>query len=225
MAASFSVGSNCWLSSNQPVPVFLTRCSLTHSFCLRLDSSGYRRAVGICVSAVGSRKVDDEIHKERQSGAFVDGQRNPPLEIKEPEGRNLAKKGGSNEGFEWKWPPWKDLQLRYKLIGTTSLAFVICNMDKVNLSVAIIPMSHQYGWNASTAGLVQSSFFWGYALSQLPGGWLSKLLGGRKVLEVGVMSWSLATMLVPLVAGFFAGIVISRILVGVGEGVSPSCGY
>jgi ACS family sodium-dependent inorganic phosphate cotransporter len=42
-------------------------------------------------------------------------------------------------------------------------------------------MSHQYGWNSSTAGLVQSSFFWGYALSQLPGGWLAKLIGGRFV--------------------------------------------
>lgn len=52
---------------------------------------------------------------------------------------------------------------------------------QVNLSVAIIPMSHQYGWNSSTAGLVQSSFFWGYALSQLPGGWLAKLVGGRFV--------------------------------------------
>jgi MFS family permease len=52
---------------------------------------------------------------------------------------------------------------------------------QVNLSVAIIPMSHQYGWNSSTAGLVQSSFFWGYALSQLPGGWLAKLIGGRFV--------------------------------------------
>lgn len=31
------------------------------------------------------------------------------------------------------------------------------------------------------AGLVQSSFFWGYALSQLPGGWLSKIFGGRFV--------------------------------------------
>jgi len=29
------------------------------------------------------------------------------------------------------WPSWKNLPLRYKLIGTTSLAFVICNMDKV----------------------------------------------------------------------------------------------
>lgn len=56
-------------------------------------------------------------------------------------------------------------------------------LSQVNLSVAIIPMSHQFGWNSSTAGLVQSSFFWGYALSQLPGGWLAKLFGGRLVLD------------------------------------------
>lgn len=126
------------------------------------------------------------------------------------------------EGFEWKWPPWKNLPLRYKLIGTTSLAFVICNMDKVNLSVAIIPMSHQFGWNASVAGLVQSSFFWGYALSQLPGGWLAKVYGGRQVLAFGVLAWSLATAFIPVLAGYMPGLVLSRILVGIGEGVSPS---
>ncbi|KAG5559487.1 hypothetical protein RHGRI_009127 [Rhododendron griersonianum] len=125
-------------------------------------------------------------------------------------------------GFNWTWPPWKNLPQRYKIIGTTSLAFVICNMDKVNLSIAIIPMSHQYGWNSSVAGLVQSSFFWGYALSQLPGGWLAKTFGGRKVLEIGVLTWSLATALVPVLAGFMPGLILSRILVGIGEGVSPS---
>ncbi|KAA8535187.1 hypothetical protein F0562_030190 [Nyssa sinensis] len=55
-------------------------------------------------------------------------------------------------------------------------------ISQVNLSVAIIPMSHQFGWNSSTAGLVQSSFFWGYGLSQLPGGWLAKTFGGRLLL-------------------------------------------
>ncbi|KAK7264852.1 hypothetical protein RJT34_32465 [Clitoria ternatea] len=120
------------------------------------------------------------------------------------------------------WPPWKNLPQRYKLIGTTSLAFVVCNMDKVNLSVAIIPMSHQFGWNSSTAGLVQSSFFWGYALSQLPGGWLARIFGGRNVLEVGVLIWSVATALVPLLSGYMPGLLLSRILVGIGEGVSPS---
>ncbi|KAL1189121.1 putative anion transporter 6 [Cardamine amara subsp. amara] len=125
-------------------------------------------------------------------------------------------------GSEHNWPPWKNIPQRYKLIGATSLAFVICNMDKVNLSIAIIPMSHQFGWSSSVAGLVQSSFFWGYALSQLPGGWLSKIFGGRKVLEIGVFTWSFATALVPLLAGFMPGLIFSRILVGIGEGVSPS---
>ncbi|ESQ42059.1 hypothetical protein EUTSA_v10013250mg [Eutrema salsugineum] len=128
----------------------------------------------------------------------------------------------SETGFEQNWPPWKNVPERYKLIGATSLAFVICNMDKVNLSIAIIPMSHQFGWSSSVAGLVQSSFFWGYALSQLPGGWLSKIFGGRKVLEIGVFTWSFATALVPLLAGFMPGLIFSRILVGIGEGVSPS---
>ncbi|KDP30215.1 hypothetical protein JCGZ_16997 [Jatropha curcas] len=95
-------------------------------------------------------------------------------------------------------------------------------MDKVSLSIAIIPMCHQFGWNKSVAGLVQSSFFWGYALSQLPGGWLSKIFGGSKVLQIGVLSWSVATALVPLLAGFMPGLILSRILVGIGEGVSPS---
>ncbi|GFS35692.1 phosphate transporter 4;5 [Actinidia rufa] len=135
----------------------------------------------------------------------------------------VADESGSEKvGFDWTWPPWKNLPQRYKIIGTTSLAFVICNMDKVNLSVAIIPMSHQFGWNSSMAGLVQSSFFWGYALSQLPGGWLAKIFGGRKVLKIGVLTWSLATALVPFLAGFMPGLILSRILVGIGEGVSPS---
>ncbi|KAH9616778.1 hypothetical protein KSS87_014933 [Heliosperma pusillum] len=122
-----------------------------------------------------------------------------------------------DDGFQW-----NHLPQRYKLIATTSLAFVICNMDKVNLSVAIIPMSHQFGWNSSMAGLVQSSFFWGYALSQLPGGWLAKIFGGRQVLAFGVLTWSVATALLPSMAGYMPGLVLSRILVGIGEGVSPS---
>lgn len=36
------------------------------------------------------------------------------------------------EGIDWKWPPWEThLPLRYRIIGASSLAFVICNMDKV----------------------------------------------------------------------------------------------
>jgi ACS family sodium-dependent inorganic phosphate cotransporter len=67
-------------------------------------------------------------------------------------------------------------------------SFCLLCIGQVNLSIAIIPMSHQFGWNSSTAGLVQSSFFWGYALSQLPGGWLAKVFGGRSVSNLFLIS-------------------------------------
>lgn len=41
----------------------------------------------------------------------------------------------SGNGIDSNWPPWKNVPERYKLIGTTALAFVICNMDKVCSSV------------------------------------------------------------------------------------------
>ncbi|OIT29451.1 PREDICTED: probable anion transporter 6, chloroplastic [Nicotiana attenuata] len=170
------------------------------------------------------REKEKALEKKRiLKGLKVNGELGKKGELISTSGNELGAENENKEvGFEWSWPPWKNLPQRYKLIGTTSLAFVICNMDKVNLSIAIIPMSHQFGWNSSVAGLVQSSFFWGYALSQLPGGWLSKIFGGSKVLEVGVLVWSLATMLVPYLAGFMPALIFSRILVGIGEGVSPS---
>lgn len=33
--------------------------------------------------------------------------------------------------LELRWPPWEGIPERYRLMGATSLAFVICNMDKV----------------------------------------------------------------------------------------------
>lgn len=111
---------------------------------------------------------------------------------------------------------------RYKVVFATSLAFVICNMDKVNISVAIIPMAQDFGWSPTIAGLVQSSFFYGYLLSQIPGGYASSVLGGRTVLPGGVALWSLATGAVPVLAASVPGLFFSRAAVGLGEGVAPS---
>lgn len=35
------------------------------------------------------------------------------------------------------------------------------------MSIAILPMSKEYNWNSATVGLIQSSFFWGYLLTQV----------------------------------------------------------
>lgn len=47
------------------------------------------------------------------------------------------------------------------------MAFLLCNMDRVNMSVSIISMAEQYGWDRAAMGIVQSSFFWGYLLTQV----------------------------------------------------------
>ncbi|KAL4279079.1 hypothetical protein GQ457_03G045630 [Hibiscus cannabinus] len=206
-------------TSSSQSSIFFSRTSRKNLH-LELIPSKRRLNFKVLCSIKDRENVKNEIEKVgASSGGLVNGVRVEELDEKGGLGRESASREAD---FNFVWPPWKNIPQRYKLIGTTSLAFVICNMDKVNLSVAIIPMSHQFGWNSSVAGLVQSSFFWGYALSQLPGGWLSKLFGGRKVLEIGVLAWSLATALVPVLAGFMPGLLLSRVLVGIGEGVSPS---
>ncbi|KIZ04724.1 putative anion transporter 6 [Monoraphidium neglectum] len=104
-----------------------------------------------------------------------------------------------------------------------AVAFVLCNMDKVNMSVAVIPMARDLGWSATDRGLVSSSFFWGYSLTQVPAGWISTRIGGAKVLMAGVALWSFGTLIAPPAAhlGLWA-LCASRVLVGLGEGFAPS---
>lgn len=104
-----------------------------------------------------------------------------------------------------------------------ALAFVLCNMDKVNMSVAVIPMAKEFGWNNTVRGLVNSSFFWGYSLTQIPAGWISTKIGGARVLLFGVLLWSIGTLVAPPLARVsLLALCFSRVLVGLGEGFAPS---
>lgn len=72
------------------------------------------------IAAKASKKNAKETQRVSKAKAKV---------LTELEVEELEKQQHGN--FSGNWPPWKNLPLRYKLIGTTSLAFVICNMDKV----------------------------------------------------------------------------------------------
>lgn len=112
---------------------------------------------------------------------------------------------------------------RWKVVWMIAIAFVLCNMDKVNMSVAVIPMAKELGWSATDRGLVSSSFFWGYSMTQLPAGYISTKIGGAKVLAAGVAMWSFGTLIAPPAAQFsLAALCATRVLVGLGEGFAPS---
>jgi MFS family permease len=110
---------------------------------------------------------------------------------------------------------------RQTVVLLASLAIVICYLDRVNLSVAIIPMAGDFGWSLETQGRVLSAFFVGYLLLQILGGRLADRYGGKIVLGTGVLLWSLFTMLTPPAAHLgLAALILTRVALGMGEAVT-----
>ena len=113
------------------------------------------------------------------------------------------------------------IPIRFKVIFMSFLAVFICYIDRVNISVAIIPMQEQFGWSESQVGIIFSSFYLGYVFTMTIGGFLADRYGGKVILGYGLLLWSLFTVLTPAFAynGFFAVLFI-RVLLGLGEGVT-----
>ena len=118
-------------------------------------------------------------------------------------------------------PPLGYWPRRWILVTGCFLSVVVCYIDRVNISYAILPMAKEYGWDTATQGWVLSSFFMGYLVTQLAGGWAAARIGGRALLTLGVLWWSLFTILTPPAASISLGALIcARIGMGLGEGVA-----
>ena len=115
---------------------------------------------------------------------------------------------------------------RYTVVGMCFAAVFVCYIDRVNISVAAIAMQSEFGWSETTKGLVLSSFFVGYMLTQALAGWLADRFGGKLVLGVAVVWWSLFTVLTPWAAyGSFALLIAARIALGLGEAATFPASY
>ena len=115
---------------------------------------------------------------------------------------------------------------RYTLVSLCFCAAFICYIDRVNISVAAIPMKEAFGWSETVKGLVLSSFFVGYLAMQVPGGWLAHRIGGKFVLGFAVIWWSIFTILTPPAAfTSLAALIVVRIALGLGEAVTFPAGF
>ncbi|XP_022732201.1 sodium-dependent phosphate transport protein 1, chloroplastic isoform X3 [Durio zibethinus] len=127
----------------------------------------------------------------------------------------------SEEVLDCSVPWWEQFPKRWVIVLLCFSAFLLCNMDRVNMSIAILPMSAEFNWNPATVGLIQSSFFWGYLLTQIAGGIWADTVGGKSVLGFGVVWWSIATALTPVAAKLgLPFLLVVRAFMGVGEGVA-----
>lgn len=81
-----------------------------------------------------------------------------------------------------------------------------------------------YDWDETTQGLILSAFYWGYAITHLPGGILAEKFGGKYTLGLGILSTAIFTLLTPLIIvasdGNWVVVVVLRLIEGLGEGTT-----
>ncbi|KAE8749881.1 hypothetical protein FOCC_FOCC003350 [Frankliniella occidentalis] len=136
------------------------------------------------------------------------------------------------------WRFWR--RRRYMVAAMAFLGFFNVYALRVNLSVAIVAMTTattttlangttvevpaEFDWDSKTRGLILSSFFYGYIVTQVPGGWLAARVGGSRVYGVGLAATALLTVLTPPIArAGTAWIIAVRIVEGLFEGVTYPC--
>ncbi|XP_036890203.1 sialin isoform X2 [Sturnira hondurensis] len=81
--------------------------------------------------------------------------------------------------------------------------------------------SKRYQWNAETQGWILGSFFYGYIITQIPGGYIASKVGGKLLLGFGILGTAVFTLFTPIAADFGVGaLIVLRALEGLGEGVT-----
>lgn len=115
---------------------------------------------------------------------------------------------------------------RYTMVVLMLLALLLCYIDRVLMSLASIEMQIEFGWSDTQKGLVLSTFFVGYLVTQAIGGIFSNRYGGRNVFLMAVLLWSLFTILTPISAyTSFSALLVVRFMLGFGEGAAFPSGY
>jgi ACS family glucarate transporter-like MFS transporter len=102
---------------------------------------------------------------------------------------------------------------------------VVTYIDRVNISVAARQMMPALGLTDIQMGQIFSAFVIGYALCQIPGGWLGDRWGPRLTLTLAVIWWSIFTGLTALaptwplagILGIVGSLIFVRFLIGIGE--------
>lgn len=96
-------------------------------------------------------------------------------------------------------------------------------VDRGAIGVAAPLMKTDLGLSATRFGIAVAAFFWIYAPIQLVLGRLCDRVSVYRLLALGTVLWSVSTLLMGLVAGFFS-LFLLRLILGVGESIAfPGC--
>ena len=98
-------------------------------------------------------------------------------------------------------------------------------VERMNISVAAALMMPELSLSGPQMGQIFSSFLWGYAIFQIPAGWIGDVVGPRITLALAALLWCITSLLSGFLPGTYvkgaASVLLSlwilRFLLGAGE--------
>jgi len=110
-------------------------------------------------------------------------------------------------------------KIRWLIIWLCFLGNAISYIDRANLAIAAPTISRDLAIDPATMGWVLGTFFWTYAVMQLPAGAIIDRVGVRISLAFAVAWWSLFTAATGLARGVWQFVLV-RLMLGAGESAS-----
>lgn len=109
-------------------------------------------------------------------------------------------------------------RVRYAVLSIATANAFILYLDRICMGAVVQSTSFQQelGLGKDRVGDVLASFFFAYALGQLPAGWLADRFGPRRMLVTYILLWSLFTGLTGFVGGLI-GLIVVRSACGLSE--------
>ena len=114
--------------------------------------------------------------------------------------------------------PARPTNIRHRIIGVTMVVAFILYLDRICMGEIVKSLSfkNDLGLPKEQIGQILGSFFFAYALFQIPAGWASDRFGARPMLTIYIVLWSLFTAMTGFATGF-AGLLAARLLCGMAE--------
>ncbi|XP_020295891.1 putative inorganic phosphate cotransporter [Pseudomyrmex gracilis] len=122
------------------------------------------------------------------------------------------------------------LGIRHLQVLLLFLGMTIGYSLRVGMSVAVVAMANastanpnieDFGWNGDEQGLVLSSFFWGYLVTQIPSGYIATIWSGQKLLSIGMLICGVLNVVLPIVASSWG--LVAVLVCRVGMGLTQAC--
>ena len=116
--------------------------------------------------------------------------------------------------------------VRWAIIGVLSLGMVIAYVSRSALSVplALPEFIRTFHLSIAYRGLVNSAFFWTYAVLQIPAGWLVDRYGVKLPYFLGFTIWCLASASTALTRSI-PELIVVQVFLGVGQAVVAPASY